>query len=82
MNYLDKFRLQSKVSLVTGGAGGIGEEICKALLDAGSKVILADIDEKKGLKIVKLLSKRNKNIFFINLMLPLIKVSYQLKTKY
>ena len=47
MNYLDKFNLQSKVSLITGGAGGIGEEICKALLDAGSKVILADIDEKK-----------------------------------
>ena len=67
MNYLDKFRLQSKVSLVTGGAGGIGEEICKALLDAGSKVILADIDEKKGLKIVKSLSKKNKNIFFYKL---------------
>ena len=65
MNYLDKFNLQSKISLITGGAGGIGEEICKALLDAGSKVILADIDEKKGLKIVKSLSKKNKNIFFL-----------------
>ena len=64
MNYLDKFRLQSKVSLVTGGAGGIGEEICKALLDAGSKVILADIDEKKGLKIVKLLSSEIKIFFY------------------
>ena len=67
MNYLDKFRLQSKISLITGGAGGIGEEICKALLDAGSKVILADIDERKGLKIVKSLSKKNKNIFFYKL---------------
>ena len=58
MNYLDKFNLQSKVSLITGGAGGIGKEICKALLDAGSKVILADIDERKGLKIVESLSKK------------------------
>jgi NAD(P)-dependent dehydrogenase (short-subunit alcohol dehydrogenase family) len=67
MNYLNKFVLKSKVSVVTGGAGGIGEEICKALLDAGSKVILADIDEKKSIKIVKKLSKKNKNIFYYNL---------------
>ena len=67
MNYLNKFGLKSKVSVVTGGAGGIGEEICNALLDAGSKVILADIDEKKSIKIVKKLSKKNKNIFYYNL---------------
>ena len=67
MNYLKKFVLKSKVSVVTGGAGGIGEEICKALLDAGSKVILADIDKKKSIKIVKKLSKKNKNIFYYNL---------------
>ena len=42
MNYIDKFKLNKKISLVTGGAGGIGIEICKSLLDAGSKVILAD----------------------------------------
>ena len=67
MNYLNKFVLKSKVSVVTGGAGGIGEEICKALLDAGSKVILADIDEKNSIKIVKKLSKKKKNIFYYNL---------------
>ena len=67
MDYLNKVELKSKVSVVTGGAGGIGEEICKALLDAGSKVILADIDEKKSIKIVKKLSKKNKNIFYYNL---------------
>ena len=57
MNYLNKFELKSKVSVVTGGAGGIGEEICKALLDAGSKVILADIDEKKIYKNSKKIIK-------------------------
>ncbi len=67
MSYLKKFALKSKISVVTGGAGGIGEEICKALLDAGSKVVLADIDEKKSKKIIKKLSKNNKNIFYYNL---------------
>jgi len=67
MSYLKKFNLNSRVSLVTGGAGGIGEEICKALLEANSKVILADIDEIKSKKIVKKLKKNSNKIEFFNL---------------
>ena len=32
-NYLDKFKINNTISLVTGGSGGIGQEVCKALLD-------------------------------------------------
>jgi len=65
MNYLDKFKLDTKITLVTGGAGGIGKEICKALLDAKSTVILADIDEKKSNKFIKSLKKsKNKIVFY------------------
>ena len=66
MNYLNKFKLNNKISLVTGGAGGIGSEICKALLDAGSQVILADIDSKKSQNILKEIKKTtgNNNIVF------------------
>ena len=67
MNYLDKFSLKSKICVVTGGAGDIGKEICKALLDAGSKVIVADVDEKKATKFLKSLSKKSKSIFFYKL---------------
>ena len=62
MNYLNKFILKNKISLVTGGSGGIGIEICKSLLDAGSTVILADIDIKKSKKLINKL--KNKNIEF------------------
>jgi NAD(P)-dependent dehydrogenase (short-subunit alcohol dehydrogenase family) len=35
--------LDGKVILVTGGARGLGEAICKELGSAGARVILADI---------------------------------------
>ena len=66
MNYLNQFTLNKRISLVTGGAGGIGSEICKALLDAGSQVILADIDSKKSKKVLQEIKKTtgNNNIVF------------------
>jgi len=65
VNYLNKFKLDNKISLVTGGAGGIGIEICKSLLNAGSKVIIADIDSKKSKKLLKKIN--NKNIEYYKL---------------
>ncbi len=37
-------RLQDLVYIVTGGAGGIGAGICRAILDEGGRVVLVDLD--------------------------------------
>lgn len=47
-----KFDLSEKVALITGGAGLLGKEHAKALLENGAKIILTDIDEI-GLKDAK-----------------------------
>lgn len=44
---MDLFSLKNKVSIVTGAIGLIGKEHCKALSEAGSNIVVADLDESK-----------------------------------
>ena len=45
---LDRFRLDGKTALVTGGAQGIGEAYCFALGEAGAKIAVVDINLAKA----------------------------------
>ncbi|MEM7109731.1 MAG: gluconate 5-dehydrogenase [Bacteroidota bacterium] len=47
MNVLDKFKLDGKVALITGGTHGIGMAIGMALGKAGAKICVNDIDDSK-----------------------------------
>jgi NAD(P)-dependent dehydrogenase (short-subunit alcohol dehydrogenase family) len=38
-------RLNGKVAVVTGGAGGIGNAFCRGLANEGARVVVADMDE-------------------------------------
>ena len=49
----NKFDLTDKIAVVTGGAGLLGFEHACALIEAGSIVYLADINEKKCVEISK-----------------------------
>ncbi len=41
------FDLKGRVALVSGGAGLLGKEFCKALISAGAEVILTDNNESR-----------------------------------
>jgi NAD(P)-dependent dehydrogenase (short-subunit alcohol dehydrogenase family) len=39
------FDLNGRAAIVTGGAGLLGSEFCKTLVEAGAKVVIADLDD-------------------------------------
>jgi len=61
--------LKDKVVVVTGGAGLIGQEFIKAIIEQDGIDIIADINKEIGKKVKKQLSKEldTKNIDFIKL---------------
>ena len=49
--------LKNKISLVTGGATGIGKATVETFAQQGATVIFCDVNNKKGLKLKKNLKK-------------------------
>ena len=43
-----QFGLQDKVTIITGGAQGIGEACARRFAREGARVVLADVDEARG----------------------------------
>lgn len=54
----ERFRLDSKVVIITGAAGLIGQAFCFDIAKSGAAIILADIDEKKGMELEKRINQK------------------------
>lgn len=54
-----QFRLDGRVAIVTGGAGGIGESICRAYANAGAHVACLDHDEASSKALAASISSEN-----------------------
>lgn len=53
---------ESRVCIVTGGASGLGKEICRQLCDIGATVILADVDETKSRAVAAEIASSARNV--------------------
>jgi NAD(P)-dependent dehydrogenase (short-subunit alcohol dehydrogenase family) len=61
------FDLTGKVALVTGAGSGIGEAIASTMARAGAYVIVADIDEASGMRVVDEIAADGHNASFLTL---------------
>src|SRR5262249_23276891 len=59
------FRLGGRRALVTGGASGIGEAVCRVLSAAGALVTIADIDRDRAEHLAAELPGASARIFDI-----------------
>jgi NAD(P)-dependent dehydrogenase (short-subunit alcohol dehydrogenase family) len=57
----DMFRLDGKVAVVIGGAGGIGEILAKGLAAQGAKVAIADLNVQKGGEVAQKIQQETKS---------------------
>lgn len=59
-------RLKDKVSIITGGGGGIGRSTAIRFAKEGAKVVIADRNELTGVETARLIQEQNGNAIFIH----------------
>lgn len=57
MTIFDKFKLDGRVAIVTGGVGLLGAEFCRTLAEAGAAVVVLDLNAEKCTAIAESLTQ-------------------------
>ncbi|HKU99106.1 MAG TPA: SDR family oxidoreductase [Vineibacter sp.] len=60
-------RLEGKVAIVTGGAGGIGTAICRVFAREGARVAVADVSERRGPSVAEMIRSQGGEAQFMRL---------------
>ena len=60
-------RLEKKVALISGAASGMGASAARIFAREGAKVIVADILEAEGRKVVDEIASNNGDAIFVEL---------------
>lgn len=63
MSILDRFRLDGRVAVVTGGAGLLGAEFCRTLAEAGASVVVADINQDAAEAVARQIGRNGASAF-------------------
>ncbi len=58
-------RLEGKIAIITGGAGGIGKGMATAFVKEGAKVVIIDLNEETGNQTIKELQQYQSESIFI-----------------
>jgi len=58
-------KLDGKIAIVTGGADGIGGATVREFVKEGAKVVIADINEEKGMILYKELKDAGADVLFV-----------------